>query len=435
MSDRRSFMKQVLAGAGAFSALGLLNQGFANDLAPHLERVMRLRPDEAATDEVFWALVRNSFTVSREIINLNNGGVSPQPRPVQETHIKNYQYCNEGPSYYMWRMLDKSREPLRKKLAELAGCSPDEVAINRNSTEGLNTVIFGLNLKAGDEVVLCKYDYPNMMNAWRQREKRDGIKLVWVDLDIPFENEKIAQAAYARVITPKTKVVHLTHMINWSGQMMPVKLIADHAHSVGAEVIVDGAHTFAHVDHKIPDLGCDYYATSLHKWLCAPFGSGMMYIRKDKIKNIWALLSNDRPEGEDIRKFESLGTRSFASEMAILSAIEFHQMIGSKRKEERLRYLKNYWAQKVSRFPKVKLNTSLLPQWSCALANVSVEGWDAVDIEVALFERHKIHTVAIKHEKLNGIRVTPHLYTSLEDLDKLVEGLEHVSKTPSPGKK
>ncbi|MCC7302434.1 MAG: aminotransferase class V-fold PLP-dependent enzyme [Bacteroidia bacterium] len=435
MSDRREFVKKVLAGAGAFAATGWLNESFAGKMAPQLNRIISLSPQAAASDEAFWELVRNSFTVSKEIINLNNGGVSPQPRPVQEAHIRNYQYCNEGPSYYMWRMLDKSREPLRKKLAELGGCDPEEVAINRNSTEGLNSIIFGLNLKPGDEVVLCKYDYPNMMNAWRQREKRDGIKLVWVDLELPFEFDKAAHAAYVRAMTPKTKVVHITHMINWCGQMMPVKAIAEHAHSIGAEVIVDGAHTFAHIEHKIPELGCDYYATSLHKWLCAPFGSGLMWIKKNKIQNVWALLSNDKPDSNDIRKFESLGTRSFASEMAILSAIEFHETIGGKRKEERLRYLKDYWTQKVIKFPKVRMNTSLQPGWSCAIANVSVEGWDAVDMEQTLFERHKIHTVAIKHEKLNGLRVTPHLYTSLGDLDKLIEGLEYISKTPSPGKK
>ncbi len=435
MSDRRSFMKHLFAGAGTLSLASFLDPIYAAELKGHLERILPLKPSEAAMDEDFWKVIRDSFTVSHEIINLNNGGVSPQPRSVQDAHIKNYEYCNEGPSYYMWRILDKNREPLRKKLAELSGCLPDEIAINRNSNEGLNSVIFGLSLKPGDEVILSKFDYPNMMNAWRQREKRDGIKLVWVDFELPIEMDKVAVAAYQRAMTPKTKVVHITHMINWTGQLMPVKAIAEHAHAIGAEVIVDGAHSFAQIDFKIPDLGCDYFAASLHKWLCAPFGSGMMYIKKDKIKNVWALLSNDKPDGEDIRKFETLGTRSFASEMAIMNAIEFHNMIGSKRKEERLRYLKNYWAEKVIKFPKVKLTTSLAPQWSCALAHVAVEGWDAADIESTLFERHKIHTVGIKHEKLNGIRVTPHVYTSLADLDKLVEGIEYISKTPSPNKK
>ncbi len=435
MSERRNFVKQIIAGAGALSLSAYLNPVLAAELDRQVKRVSLLNPDEAATDEEFWAVIRDAFTPSTEYINLNNGGVSPQPRVVQDAHIKHYKYCNEGPAYNMWHVLDKAREPLRKKLAELSGCSPEEIAINRNSTEGLNTVIFGLNLKAGDEVIMTKYDYPNMMNAWRQREKREGIKLVWLDFDLPVENDKIFYAAFEKAITPRTKIIHITHMINWTGQIMPVKQLCDLAHSKGIEVIVDGAHTFAHMDFKITDFGCDYFAASLHKWLCAPFGSGLLYIKKEKIRNIWALLSNDKPEGDDIRKFESLGTRSFASEHAISNAVDFHNLIGSKRKETRLRFLKDYWAKKLIKNPKIKLGTSLLPQWSCALAIVSVAGWDAVDIASTLMEKFKIYTVGIKHEKLNGIRVTPHVYTTIAELDKFVDAMTWIASNPSPGKK
>jgi selenocysteine lyase/cysteine desulfurase len=205
----------------------------------------------------------------------------------------------------MWQILDQGREPLRLKLAELCGCSPEEIAINRNSTEGLNTVIFGLNLKAGDEIVLTKQDYPNMINAWKQREKRDGIKLVWLDLPLPMYNDDDIVRMYTSAFTSKTKVVHVTHLINWTGQILPVKRIAQVAHQQGIEVIADGAHSLAHFDFNVPDLDCDYFASSLHKWLSAPFGSGLLYIRKDKIKNVWALLSSTEPDGPDIRKFES----------------------------------------------------------------------------------------------------------------------------------
>jgi selenocysteine lyase/cysteine desulfurase len=434
MTSRRSFLKKTALAAGSLSLLKMTDPLFAAELEKQVNRISGLSPAASAGDEDFWSWVRESFTVSANIINLNNGGVSPQPKVVQDAHIKYYQMCNEGPSYYMWRILDQGREPLRQKLADLAGCSPEEICMNRNSTEGLNTVIFGLNLKAGDEVVLTKYDYPNMMNAWRQREKRDGIKLVWLDLKHPMENDEEIVNLYKSAITDKTKIVHITHIINWTGQIMPAKKIAQMAHSKGCEVILDGAHTFAHLEYKIPDLECDYFATSLHKWACAPFGSGMLYIKKDKIKNIWALLSNDKPDGEDIRKFETLGTRSFASEMAISNAIDFHNAIGSKRKEERLRYLKNYWVNKVKDNPKIKFNTSLLPQYSCALMNVSVAGWEAADVEAKLFERKKVHTVAIKYEALNGIRVTPSIYTSLQDLDRLVEGLKEIAAMEPPKK-
>lgn len=433
--ERRDFLTRSALLAGSFSFLRFNDPLFAATLQEEVSRLSPYSPAESATDEDFWAYIRECFTVNPNVINLNNGGVSPQPKVVQDTHIRNYELCNMGPSYYMWRILDAGREPLRGKLAELAGCSPEEIAINRNSTEGLNTIIFGLNLKAGDEVVLSKYDYPNMMNAWKQRAKRDGIKLVWIDLDLPIEKDEEIIAAYTKAITAKTKIVHITHMINWTGQLVPARAIADVAHSKGAEVICDIAHSFAQVDFKIPDIGADYAAVSLHKWLHAPFGSGMLYVKREKIKNVWALLSSSEPDGTDIRKFESLGTRSFASEMAIANAVEFSQMIGIKRKEARLRYLKDYWVQKVKDLPGIKFHTPVRASSSCALYNVGFTGWQAADIESKLFELKKIHTVAIDYEKVNGIRVTPSVYTSLSDLDQLVEGLTEISKLSAPSAK
>jgi selenocysteine lyase/cysteine desulfurase len=267
-----------------------------------------------------------------------------------------------------------------------------------------------------------------MMNAWKQREKRDGVKLVWIDIPQPMENDDAIVQMYQNAMTAKTQVVHITQMINWTGNIVPTSRIARIAKDKGCEVIVDGAHTYGHIDFRIPDLGCDYFATSLHKWICAPFGSGMLYIKKDKIKDVWALLSNDNPDGDNIRKFETLGTRSFASEMAIGTAIDFHLTIGSKRKEERLRYLKQYWTSKIISNPKFRFYSSMKPEYSCAIATVGIDGWEAPDIETKLFDLKKIHTVAIKYEKVNGIRITPHVYTSLSDLDKLVDGLNIISK-------
>jgi selenocysteine lyase/cysteine desulfurase len=431
MNRRDFFLKSAGATAG-ITFLSAIDKVYAAELENQVNRIHNLSPLAAAADEDFWGWVRESFTVSPNIINLNNGGVSPQPKVVQDAHIRYYQYCNEAPSYYMWRILDAGREGLREKLAELCGTDTEEIAINRNSTEGLNTIIFGLNLKAGDEVVLSKYDYPNMMNAWKQREKRDGIKLNWIEVPQPIEDDNAIVKLYQDAITPKTKIVHITHMINWSGNMVPAKKIADMAHAKGCEVIVDAAHSFGQVDFKFPDTGADYLATSLHKWLCAPFGSGVLYIKKEKIKNIWALLSAGEPDGGDIRKFEVLGTRSMASEMAIGAAVDFHNVIGAKRKEERLRYLKNYWYDKVKTLPKIVQTTSHKPQYSCALANVGFDGWKAQDIEAKLMEKHKIHTVSIVYEKLNGIRVTPSIYTSVRDLDVLIKGLTEISKMDAP---
>lgn len=433
--DRRKFL---LSTAGSITALDFLagvDLNFARELEKRVNLLERERPDKSADNEDFWGWVRESYTVSPNVINLNNGGVSPQPKVVQDAHIRYYQYCNEAPTYYMWRILDQGREGLRTKLAEISGASAEELAINRNSTEGLNSIIFGLPMKEGDEVVLSTFDYPNMMNAWKQREKRDGVKLVWINIPQPLDDEKAILKLYQDAITPKTKLVHITHMINWTGNLVPCKAIADYAHSKGCEVIVDAAHSFAHIDFKIPDTGADYLATSLHKWLCAPFGSGLLYIKKEKIRKIWPLLSAPEPNSSDIRKFENLGTRSFASEMAIGAAVDFHQVIGLKRKEARLRYLKEYWTSKVEKLKNATFYSSLKPKFSCAIANIGIEGWQASQIEAKLFERHKIHTVSIIHEGVNGIRVTPNVYTSTRDLDLLVKGLNEIAKSAPPPKK
>ena len=425
-SSRRTFFRQTAAAAtSALTLPTFLPETFANHVSS-ADTALK-SPAEWAQDEDFWAWVKSEYTVSPNLLNLNNGGVCPQPKVVQDAHIRFYQYANEAPSYYMWRILDQGREALREKLADLAGCSAEEIAINRNATEGLNTVIFGLNLKAGDEVVLTKQDYPNMLNAWKQREKRDGVKLVYLDLDLPSENDDAIAQQFIKAFTPRTKVVHITHLVNWVGQVLPVRKIADEAHKRGIEVIADGAHSFALFDFKIPDLGCDYYATSLHKWLSAPFGSGMLYIRQPKIRNVWALLSNNEPDGPDIRKFESLGTRSFASEMAIGTAIDFHHSIGTARKFARAHYLKNYWAERVRELPGVKIHTSLKPEFAGAVALFSIDGMKPGEIESQLLSKYKIHTSPIDWENIHGVRVTPHVYHTPKDLDRLVVAITAIA--------
>ncbi len=429
MTNRRKFITQAAALAGAFSASSLFNQLHAEEWQQASKKIDHLSPEQAATDEDYWSTIQNSFSVSPNIINLNNGGVSPSPLVVQQAVARYNDLSNEGPSYFMWRILDQGREPLREKLAQLAGVDPEEIAINRNATESLNTVIYGLNLEKGDEVIGSKLDYPNMIQAYKQRAMRDGIIYKQLNFDFPIENEEQIVKAYADAITPKTKIIHVTHMVNWVGQIMPVRKIADMAHAKGIEVVCDGAHSFGLMDFKIPDLGCDYFGTSLHKFLSAPIGSGMMWIKMDHISKMWPLLCNGDPHSSDIRKFETLGTRSFPIEQGIGEAINFHEGIGSKRKEERIRYLKNYWATKVKDIPRVKLHTSLKPQFSCAICGVSIDGMTPGELDSALFNQYKIHTVGIVWENVSCVRVTPHVYTRLADLDKLAHAIEKIASS------
>lgn len=428
MNQRRDFIQRIGLLAGAFSANSLFQQVHAAEWESEQKRVAGLSPEQTATDEDYWTVIQQAYTVNPNLINLNNGGISPSPRVVQEAVERFNQLSNEGPSYYMWRILDQGREPLRYKLATLAGCSPEEIAVNRNATEALNTVIFGLDLKAGDEVIGTLQDYPNMIQAWKQRALRDGIVYTQISFDFPIEDYDAIVSAFEKAITPKTKILHLTHIINWIGQILPVKKIAQMAHRRGLEVIVDGAHSFGLLDFKIPDLECDYFGTSLHKFLSAPIGSGMLWIKKEKIEKIWPLVCNDKPRSDDIRKFETLGTRSFPIEQGIGEALNFHNAIGAKRKEERIRYLKNYWAEKARNIPKVKIHTSFKPEYACAICGVSIDGMTPAELDQALFNTYKIHTVGIVWENISCVRVTPHVYTRLQDLDKLVFALGEIAK-------
>lgn len=427
--NRRSFINK----AGSFSATAFLaslaQPAWSRNLHGALEGAMNIAPDQLASDEDFWYFIQQSYTVSPSLINLNNGGVAPSPKTVQEAMKRYNDYCNEAPSYYMWSILDQGREPLRKNMAKLAGSSEEEIAIQRNASEALETVIFGLDLKAGDEVVLSKQDYPNTINAWKQRELRDGIKLVWINLELPSEDVEYMTSQYTKAFTAKTKIVQVTHVINWNGQITPVRKIADAAHAKGIEVLVDGAHSFAQFEFTLPQLGADYFGTSLHKWLGACIGSGLLYIKKDKIKNIYPLFAAGDPKSDDIRKFENLGTRPFFIEQAIGKAIEFHDMIGAKRKEERLLYLKNYWMSRVKDIPKVKLNTSMKPGFGCAIGSVLVEGKSPAELTSFLMNKYKIHAVGIEWENIKGVRITPNVYTSTKNLDTLVEAIGAFSKS------
>lgn len=427
MTSRRKFFQKSIALAGAASLTSLTARASADDLADALLELNELSPELAATDEDLWARMAQAYTVSPNILNLNNGGVSPQPKVVQDAVDRYYHLSNEAPTYYMWQILDRGREAVRRKLADLAGVAPDEVAINRNTTEALGTFTWGIDLQRGDEIVMTKQDYPNMIHAWKQRELREGVKINWINLNLPLDNDEVVINAYINATTAKTKIWHITHLVTWTGQIFPAAKLCAEARKRGIISIVDAAHSFAHLDFKISDLGCDYLGTSLHKWLCAPFGTGMMYVQKDRIARTWPLFPTDKPQSPDIRKFEALGTRSFAPEQAIGQAIDFHQAIGGRRKQERLHYLKTYWCAAVVKNSRVKLHISLKPEYSCALGTFSIDGMTPGDIVSKLFAEYQIHTTGIVWENVSAVRVTPHVYTTTKDLDRLIEAVGKIA--------
>jgi len=417
-----SFLTTVALSLGKFDALSATKK-----LQNQLHFSERKSAIELTTDESFWAEVRAQFTLDKRIINLNNGAVSPQPKTVQETHIQLYQKSNLAPSFYINGEVNNLRETLRNKLAQLVDCHTEEVAINRNTTEGLNSVIFGLRLKRGDEVVVSNYDYPFMLNAWKQREKRDGIVLKYVNLHLPLEDDQAVVNLYRQAITAKTKVVHITHIINWTGQIMPAKRLTEMAQKHGCQVVVDAAHSVGQTPVSFRNIGCDYLATSLHKWLCAPFGTGMLVVRKNRIAKLYPLLSAYNTESADIRKFEFLGTRSYPAEMAVLNALDFQHRIGGEKIIERLRFLKEYWLKKASKMQHIKLNTSTLPQFSAGMATFSINGMTSEKIATHFLDKFNLHVGKINWQQLDAVRISPHIYTTLHELDVLIEAMHELN--------
>ncbi len=394
--------------------------------------VDHLTPVEAAMDEDYWGTIQQAFSVTRGIVNLNNGGVSPSPRMVTEAFVRYTWQQEDATAYTMWQLLEPQSETIRTGLAELFGCSPEEIAITRNASESLEILLMGLDLRSGDEILTTTQDYPRMLTTLKQRESREGLKLNLIKIPIAPKNADDIAAAFERAVTTRTKLILVSHQINLTGQINPVKKVCQMARARGIETIVDGAHSFAQFAFKRDDLDCDYFGTSLHKWLYAPKGTGMLYVKKDKIPKVWALMASEDKNRGDIRKFEEIGTHSAAMRLAIGEAILFHNAIGAKRKEERLRYLSRYWMNNLKGIPKVGFNTSFDPLQSCAIANFKIEGVDPVALGGYLMSTHKIFTTPIVHEEFTGIRITPNVYTTLWELDRFSNVVADVAKKGLP---
>jgi selenocysteine lyase/cysteine desulfurase len=376
-----------------------------------------------AADEDFWFQIQTAFDVDRSLINLNNGTVSPSPRIVEQALRRYLDFINLTAAQNMG-ILEGQVETIRRRLAANFGCATEEMAITRNTSESLEICQFGLELKRGDEVLTTDQDYPRMLTTWRQRERRDGIVLKTISFPVPPRDLDDLYDRFEKAVTPRTRVIHFSHVTFYTGQIFPVKKVCQMARSRGIETIVDGAHAFAHLPYQVTDLDCDYYGTSLHKWLCAPHGTGFLYVRKEKIPSLWPLMAAPEEMRNNIRKFEEIGTHPVAIHNAISEALTFHEGIGIERKGARMRFLKNRWARRLAEHPRVKILTSFDPQQSGGLGFFSVEGLDHGKLGTFLWEKHRIIVTPITHHDFNGIRITPNVYTTLEEIETFCSAVE-----------
>jgi len=387
-----------------------------------------LAPDALAREEPFWAAIRSKFRLKPEYINLENGFFCMMPEEVLDALVTRVREINYEASYYMRTRKDDDKLEVRKKLATIAGCAPEEIIITRNTTESLDTVIAGFDWKAGDEAVMAVQDYGAMLDMFALQAKRHGIVNRMVSLPIDPRSDEEVVSLYERALTPRTRLLMVSHMVNITGQILPVRRIVEMAHARGVQVMVDGAHSFAHLDFRIPDLACDYFGASLHKWLGTPLGAGLLYVRSDRIAGLWPIYGDMGVADTDIRKLNHTGTHPVHTDLAIQNAIAFHEGIGIPRKEARLRYLQNYWTGKVRGTPNIVLNTPTDPRRSCAIANVGVATMKPADLSKTLLEKYKVWTVAIDGAEVHGARITPHLYTSTAELDTFVRALKELAR-------
>ena len=409
MFSRRDF----LIGANAVAIAAAAHRAYA-----------ALPTDKAAAEEAFWEQIRRAYTPDPKYLNFNNGGCAPAPVSVMEAQINAIRYSNLLPVERMWGELEPKIEDVRKRLAAMWKADPECVAITRNASESLQIAQFGLDLKAGDEVLLTSQDYPRMITTWQQRERREGIVLKQLNYEVPVKDPALLVRLYEQAITPRTRVIHVSQVCFMTGQIFPVREICALARAHNITSIVDGAHAFAHVPFDFTEFDCDFYGASLHKWLSAPIGTGMLYVRKDRIEKHWALMAAPASMDKNIRKFEEIGTHPAAMHNGILQALDFHAQIGDQRKWERFRYLKQRWADRLARLSGARMTVDLGPQQSGAFATIGFKGVDSGKLAGELMSKHQIRVTGIAGPGFDGIRISPNVYTSLAEVDKFCDAVE-----------
>ncbi len=414
---KRQFIKNiVLTSIGAPLGLHSFAKSFTNKAS--------IPATILASDEAFWTEIRNQYLLKPDYINLENGYYNFLPTPLLNKYIDHIKEVNLQGSYYMRTVQFDNKKKITAKLAGIAGCSADEIVITRNTTESLDMIIGGLDWKAGDEAIMAYQDYGAMLDMFELVQNRYGVIKKMLSVPNHPKNDEEIVALYQNAITEKTKVILVSHMINISGQILPIQKICTMAHAHGVQVIVDGAHAFAHIQYRIDDLGCDYYAASLHKWLSTPLGAGMLYVNKTRIKNVWPLLADGEKDLNKINRLNHTGTHPVATDLTINDSIEYFEMIGPAKKEARLRYLQNYWTEKVRNLPKIIVNTPADANRSCAIANVGIEGIAPGKLAERLLKEHQIFTVAIDYANVRGCRICPNLYTTTAELDHFIKALQ-----------
>ena len=419
--QKRQFIKDLVL-TGIAMPLGF--SGMAKAFANHEAQ----SPLALAEDNAFWEQIRQQYILKPDYINLENGYYNFLPQPILNKYIEHIKEINYQGSYYMRTVQWENKQKSVIALSEIAGCSPDELIITRNTTESLDTIIGGIHWQAGDEAIMAEQDYGAMLDMFKLVSERHGVvnKMISVP-NHPKDDAEIVDL-YKNAITPKTKVILVSHMINITGQILPIKKISEMAHQYGVQVMVDGAHAFAHIQFSIADLGCDYYAASLHKWLSVPLGAGILFVKKEHIKNIWPLFGDNEKDQNKIKRINHTGTHPVHTDLTIPDSIAYYQMIGPAKKEARLRYLQQYWTSKVKDNSNIILNTPTTPDRSCAISNVGIKNMKPAILAERLMKEHKIFTVAIDYANVQGCRITPNLYTTTKELDVFVDALNTLSK-------
>jgi selenocysteine lyase/cysteine desulfurase len=417
--DKRSFLKGL-------AMIGIGSSFKSDSLQSLIQSMENKSAMELVSDEDFWEAIRNHYQLKPDYINLENGYYNILPKPILEKFVEHVREVNYQGSYYMRTVQFDNKKNMVAKLAHIAGCSTDELILTRNTTESLDMIIGGFPWQLGDEAIMAEQDYGSMLEMFKQSAKRFGIVNKVLSIPNHPQNDDEIVQMYANAISSKTKLLMIPQMVNITGQILPVQKICDMAHSKGVEVMVDGAHAFAHIQFNIPDLHCDYYGASLHKWLSVPLGSGILYVRKEKVKKIWPLLA-ENDSLESISRLNHIGTHPVHTDLAISDAVDYYLKLGPEKKEARLRYLQQYWTTKVRSVGKIIVNTPIQPERSCAIANVGIEGMKPAVLAETLLKKYQIYTVAIDGANVHGCRITPNVFTLTKELDLLINALKELS--------